>query len=80
MRRTFDRHFHNWTLTNDDTLSVHSIESRGADVDDMLANAVIYTQTWHGDEGPIMHAGDLSSYDHEQLTKMFTEFLAAVPA
>lgn len=75
MTRVFSRHFDNWPLKNDERLNLMCIESKGRDLDDLLANAEISLEDWHGHEGPAWELGDLSDADFVQVCEMFNEFL-----
>lgn len=69
----------NWTLSGNDHLQLTRIESQGQDLDDLLCNAEISLETWHGNEGPNWTLGDLSTKDYAEIERLFAEFLAQVP-
>lgn len=72
---TFSRTFTCWTLDGHEHLNVVSIESNGRDLDDLLSNAELSLETWHGNEGPQWTVGDLSRRDFDLVVEMFNEFL-----
>lgn len=72
---TFSRSFQYWTLSNHVHLSIVNIESKGRDLDELLTNAEMSLETWHGNEGPDWSIGDLSSQDYATVCQLFTEFL-----
>ena len=71
----FSREYKNWPLYNQEHLNIACIESEGSTVEELLDNAIIYIETWHGNEGPRYDAGNLSSIDLRLLTEEFSVFL-----
>jgi hypothetical protein len=46
----FSRTYSNWPLKNAPHVNIVGVESYGRDLDDMLCNATIYFEDWHGNE------------------------------
>jgi hypothetical protein len=72
----FSKEYKNFPLHNDEHLNLTLVESKGADLEDMLINANISIEDWHGNtacEG--WDLGDLSKQDYEHVMQDFIEFL-----
>lgn len=65
-----------WTLHGLDHLSVVYIETQGSDLDDMLCNALVSLEDWHGNPGPDWDLGDLPDQDYNAIVSLFVEHLA----
>jgi hypothetical protein len=64
------------SLKNSDNLEILSIESSGQDLEDLLANCTISTEDWHGNEGPVKCAEDLSPKSYDKLVQMLNAEIA----
>jgi hypothetical protein len=71
----FNRTYANWPLHDREHLNITEVETEGKDLEDFLANARIYIETWHGGEGPDYSIEDLHPKDYEALVMEFTEHL-----
>ena len=67
----FDKDFSNWTLYRHCELLLFHLESHGDTLDEMLENAIMSLQTWHGEEGPDWTIYDLPTDDFEQVELLF---------
>ena len=78
--RHFSKSFQNWNCADDDRVMLTHIETRGLDLDDMLANAEISFEDWHGNccrENWTI--GDLSQSDYAEVERLIVEHLADGP-
>jgi poly-beta-hydroxyalkanoate depolymerase len=72
----FNRTYPNWALSGGyEHLNITEVQSHGETVEELIDNAEIYIQTWHGGEGPSWSAGDLPTKDYVALEEEFQSFL-----
>lgn len=72
----FSRSFRNWTCADDERINITHIESHGDTLDELMDNAEISFEDWHGNctrEG--WFAGDLSQNDIVHLEGIFEQWL-----
>lgn len=75
MKFSFCKEYSNFTLDGDDHLNLTMVESKGEDINDLMANALIYLEDWHGNEGPEWDLGSLSNNDQELIRQDIMDFL-----
>jgi hypothetical protein len=76
--KKYGRSFSDWTLSNDDRIHITYIDAKGSTVEELLDDAAISFEDWHGN--PILFnwcADDLSGTDFDQVKKLFEDFLNA---
>ena len=72
----FNRTYTNWSLSSGyEHLNITEIQSEGNTLQELLDNAQIYIQTWHGGEGPNWSVGELPTRDYVGLEEEFKSFL-----
>lgn len=64
---TVNRTYSNWVISGHEHLNITEIESSGTTLQELLKNATIYIQTWHGGEGPSWSISDLPETDYKTL-------------
>lgn len=74
---TFTNAPKNWTIHGKDHLNIVGIETKGKDLDDMLANCELYVETWYGYPCE-MSIDDLPAADYDEVIRMFNERLQEV--
>ena len=73
--KQFNRTYRNWVISDSEHLNITEIESEGSTVEELLENAKVYIETWHGGEGPNWDVGDLPTRDYRALEEEFKAFL-----
>jgi hypothetical protein len=74
--KQFSRTYRNWVISDAEHLNIREVESEGSTLEELLENARIYVETWHGGEGPDYSAGDLPTRDYRMLEEEFKSFLS----
>lgn len=72
----FHKEFPDWSLHGEDHIMLTYIETSGKDVEEMVDNAIISLENWHGE--PVRHnwtVGDLPTKDFLKIEQMFWEHL-----
>ena len=76
MKKYFSADY-NMPLPNDEHLNLMSVESHGDDLDDLLSNAEIYIEDWHGNEAcEGWNIGDLPSSVYDMVERDMNEWLS----
>jgi hypothetical protein len=74
--KQFSRSFTDWTLSHDDAISITHVESKGDNLHELLNNAEISFEDWHGNPRYFAwSAWDLSQPDFSELESIFSHFL-----
>jgi len=71
----FSKSFSAWAMKHDERLNIVGIESRGSDLESLLANAEVHVEDWHGNAVDFKF-DDLHSKDLADVGEYFTEWLA----
>jgi hypothetical protein len=71
----FSREYSNWPLDGRESLNLTYVESHGRTVEELMENAQVSLETWHGNAGPDWSVEDLPAADQAMLEREFSEFL-----
>jgi hypothetical protein len=71
----FSREFKVWSLEHDDHLNLTLVESEGDSLEELIENARITLEDWHGNEGPAWTFGDLSTRDYDAVVHLMREMV-----
>jgi hypothetical protein len=75
-RSTFSQDFYSWQLHNKPEINITRIESFGDSVRDLILNAIVYFEDWHGN--PTLEnwgITDLPAKDYETAIRIFAEHI-----
>jgi len=73
--KTFSKEFYGWSLRNNDHLMLTYVETTGNNLEEMIDNAMISLENWHGEEVPNWNLEDLSTSDYGAIIKLFIKSL-----
>lgn len=76
--KTFSKEFSGWSLRNNDHLFLTHVETKGNNLEEMIDNALLSFETWHGGEGPAWTINDIPNSDYAEVIKLFIKHLENV--
>lgn len=69
----FDKEL-NQTMHDDERFTITRLTSSGNTILDLLANAKVSTEDWHGNEGPVYEIGDLTDREYTRFANMILDW------